>query len=192
VSARNLPAGEGSVACPASPLPKDGKSAAGSSQALLLEEGSAPRAFPLLPAGEEAIAARECVRTLSDHIEDGEELQELEIMDDAGVPHHMYIPTSIMVMFTEALAQIGEGGAVKILSAPVELTAQQAEEVIGYPRSHLVELFGDGEVPSYEMGTNQRVPYRDVIECKDQIEAKLGEEFLDLVRIGQEMNLAHD
>jgi len=173
-------------------LPKDRKSAAGSSQALLVKEGSAPRAFPLLPTDEEAVAARECVRTLSDHIEDGEELQELEIMDDAGVPHHMYIPTSIMVMFTEALAQIGEGGAVTIFSTPVELSAQQAKEVIGYSRSHLEELFGDGEVPSYEMGANQRVPYRDVIKCKDQIEAKLGEEFLELVRIGQEINLGYD
>jgi len=145
--------------------------------------------LPPLPTEEEAIAARECVRILSEHIEDGEELQELEIIDDAGVPHHMYIPTSVMVMFTEALAQIGEGGAVRDFSTPIELSAQQAEEVIGYSRSHLEELFVESEVPSYKMGTNQRVPYRDVIECKDQIEAKLGEEFLELVRIGQELNL---
>src|SRR5450756_2421398 len=64
--------------------------------------------------------------------------------------HQLEIPNSIYRVLVAAVAAMAQGNAVAIVPVHHELTTQQAAELLGVSRPHLVKLVDGGEIPHHK------------------------------------------
>jgi len=122
--------------------------------------------YPALPTRDEITAARECGQVLSSILQDGGGMRQLEILSDKGAVERFDIPLSALKAFAEILRETGEGGAVKIVPMPADLSAIQASRMFGISLPVLIKALENSEIPSYVIGTRRRVLYTDLVEHK--------------------------
>jgi len=142
--------------------------------------------YPSLPTDEKIAAARECARALTAHLQEGSETQQLEILDEKGVPERLDIPVTALKVLAEMLCGTGEGNAVRIVPMPADLSVIQASRIFGISHSVLMDVLEKGEVPSYTVGSRRRVLYTDMVEYDRRREAareRAREEFLRQIQV---------
>jgi len=88
--------------------------------------------------------------------------------------------------FLEALL-LGE--PVQVVPLEAELTTQQAAELLGVSRPHLVRLLEEGKIPYRKVGTHRRVRARELLEYLEQARRRGREGMAELVRESQELGL---
>lgn len=145
-----------------------------------------------LPTASEIASARESSRTLAAHLQASGETQQIEIFDAKGAAHPVHVPVSALHLLLDALAEIGEGNAVRIISIHAELTTQEAADVLNVSRPFLVQLLERGEVPFHKIGTHRRIRYQDVIAYKEGIDTERRKALDALTEQAQMLNMGHE
>ncbi len=56
-----------------------------------------------------------------------------------------------------------DGSSQVVMPATQELTTQQAAELLGVSRPHIIGLLDDGKIPFRLVGKHRRIPLREVI-----------------------------
>jgi 3,4-dihydroxy 2-butanone 4-phosphate synthase/GTP cyclohydrolase II len=108
------------------------------------------------PSEDEADMARAASRTLSD-CGDWNGPVSLRVRDrDAALPR----PAFRLLM--EALSQMARGHVVALAPIQADLTTQQAAELMGVSRPHLVKLLESGALPFRKVGAHRRVAFADL------------------------------
>jgi len=156
---------------------------------LPVDEGFVAYPSPSLPTDEEVAAARISGRGLGARIREGDEMQELEILDEKGAPHRLTVPASGLMLIVKALTDLGKGNVVNIASTPPELSADEAAALLGLPLPDLMQLLEDGEIPSRKATPSRRILYRDVIEHKRRMDANAEIALAEMVRLNQDLGL---
>jgi len=101
------------------------------------------------------------------------------------------IPDSIYRVLVAAVAAMAMGNAVSIVPVHHELTTQQAAELLGVSRPHLVKLVDAGEIPHHKTGSHRRIYFEDLMRYRDMRDAQRSEALRDLTRKSAEYGLEY-
>lgn len=86
-------------------------------------------------------------------------------------------PAGIQEALIQALQILAEGGEVRIMRTPEELTSNSAAEILGVSRPTLIRWANDGDIPSFKAGTHTRFRREDVFEFKRKRDREQNEAF---------------
>ena len=92
----------------------------------------------------------------------------LQLLDDQTA--RLDLPAPAVRLLQESLHELGQGHAVRLLPQAVELTTQQAAEMLGVSRPFLVKLLESGQMPYRKVGTHRRVLSSDLVAYKRSVE----------------------
>lgn len=142
-----------------------------------------------LPSAQEAELARVSGRNLSVVLSSRAETQQFDFKDSKGETRSVELPTSVVRLMVDVLAEIGQGNAVSIIPIHAELTTQEAADLLNVSRPYFVQLLEKKEIPFRKVNTHRRVRYEDVMAYKDRIDSDRRKALDELAALSQEMGL---
>ncbi|HEX2590180.1 MAG TPA: 3,4-dihydroxy-2-butanone-4-phosphate synthase [Rhizomicrobium sp.] len=89
------------------------------------------------------------------------------------------LPEPAFRLLMEVLNQMARGHVVTVSAIEAELTTQQAAELLGVSRPHLVKLLESGAVPFRKVGAHRRVKFSDLATYRSG-ERRATEQFMKL------------
>jgi excisionase family DNA binding protein len=101
------------------------------------------------------------------------------------------IPAAVARLFKDILTQMSEGNTVTILPLPVELTTQQAANLLNLSRPYLIGLLAGGKIPYRKVGTHRRIYAKDVLAYKKAIDSDRNRALNELAKQAQELNMGY-
>ncbi|WP_280502265.1 helix-turn-helix domain-containing protein [Nocardia farcinica] len=104
------------------------------------------------PVAEEQRLAREALDALRDPA-----LEAALGLTVPGRPEPIPLPPQAVAPLREILENLAAGRGVTVIPAHVELTTQQAAELLGISRTHLVKLLHEGHIRYRFVGRHRRV-----------------------------------
>src|SRR5215472_1861876 len=90
------------------------------------------------------------------------------------------LPDSAFRLLLEILNQMARGNVVTVSAIEAELTTQQAAELLGVSRPHLVKLLEDGQLPFRKVGAHRRVKFSDLAAYRSGGASNNNEPFMKL------------
>lgn len=81
-------------------------------------------------------------------------------------PTPVSLPREAFELLVEILGQMANGNEVAVLPTEGELTTQEAADLLGVSRPHLVSLLAGGKIPHRLVGTHRRIRVADVMAYK--------------------------
>lgn len=108
--------------------------------------------------------------------------------DNAGL-RLQDLPEGIGHLVQSILREVAQGHAVQLVPVHAELRTQEAADLLGVSRPHLVKLLDEGKVASWKVGTHRRVKLQDLMTYRDQRDAERQQALQDLADLDQELGL---
>lgn len=78
------------------------------------------------------------------------------------------VPADLHRVLLQVVAVMSQGLAVSIIPQTVQLTTQQAADLLGVSRPTLIKLLDDDQIPFERVGTHRRLQLRDVLEYRER------------------------
>jgi excisionase family DNA binding protein len=144
---------------------------------------------PVLPVAEEVAQAQEAARALARFVAETPKGQ-LSIEDSAH-RMHVVLPRAAVLLLQGILREMAQGHAVTLIPVHVELTTQQAADLLNVSRPYLVSLLESGAIPYRKIGTRRRVLFEHLMAYKRVEDDKRMEALNELTRQAQELNLGY-
>jgi excisionase family DNA binding protein len=141
------------------------------------------------PNDETAEAAQTAVRSL-DRVK-VTQTAELRIGQVGGEEISVTLPADAVEMLLRVLSHLANGDAVSVVPVHAELTTQQAAELLGVSRPHLVHLLDDGRLPHRKVGTHRRVLLVDLLAYKERDREARRAVLDELTAEGQDLGLGY-
>ena len=118
-------------------------------------------------------------------------------LDERGVGHltspdgsTVDVPASLMAALRRAAAAVTKRRAVTLAPADLEMTSQQAADLLRVSRPHLTKLLDQGEIPHHRTSdhraSHRRVLLQDVLEYRDRRNAVRRRALEELTAIAEE------
>lgn len=118
------------------------------------------------PSSEEAQAARDALRRLG---YDAASPTSVRLSGGGSGSEPIELPSAIAAVICRALDAIARGQAVAVLPMDALLTTQQAADVLGVSRPHLIGLMESGKLPFEMAGTHRRVRLNDLLGYRARV-----------------------
>ncbi len=110
----------------------------------------------------------------------------LSQLSQPGAMDSMVLPEPLRALVLDLIRLIAKNEPVTIIPSGAEIGTQQAAEILGVSRPHLVKLLEEGAIPFRRVGRHRRVLLEDVLAYQK----KTRKEALDkLQEISQELGL---
>jgi excisionase family DNA binding protein len=103
--------------------------------------------------------------------------------------HELPLPASMYEVLRQAAHQLAAGLAVSIVPIGMKLSTQQAADLLGVSRPHVVKLLKQGEIDYTMTGKHRRVLLADVLAYRDRQAARRSEALDDLSRLSEGLPL---
>jgi excisionase family DNA binding protein len=111
--------------------------------------------------------------------------------EGAGPEQAVVVPRQAFELLLEILGQMANGNAVTILPVHVELTTQQAADLLNVSRPHLVHVRERGVIPYQRVGTRRRVLAADLLAYKRADETRRKQVLEELAAGAQKYGLGY-
>ncbi|GAB6091390.1 excisionase family DNA-binding protein [Spirochaeta dissipatitropha] len=138
------------------------------------------------PAPDEISVAKESSRKLARY---QSETLNIQI---TGTMESVELPRSAVRLLVDLLSNMGQGNAVTLIPVHAELTTQQAADLLGVSRPHLISLLENGDIPYHKVGTHRRVYCRDALQYREQNHQKREEALASLAEQAQKLGMGYD
>jgi excisionase family DNA binding protein len=141
------------------------------------------------PGDVDAQAADRAARRLRDYLESHPDDDLIEALGEIGDDDVLVIPRPTAVLLAQVLDALGQGQGVVIIPKEVELTTQQAADMLNVSRPYLIGLLESGKIPYRKVGRHRRITYEALMEYKrhDDLERRTAAD--DLADLSQELGL---
>lgn len=139
----------------------------------------------LRPRSDEA-ATYDVLSERIDDVVDGDGTGHLAGPDGSTIE----IPASLMAALRRAVLGVRRGRAVTLAPADLEMTSQEAADLLHVSRPHLNKLLDQAEIPHHRTSTHpaahRRVLMQDVLEYRDRRQTVRRDALEELTRIARE------
>ncbi len=143
--------------------------------------------MPIAPAKRETKALEQLFELMSRQPATAERRAVLQSPEG----ERLELPVSIYKVLVAAVAAMARGDSVSIVPLHHELTTQQAADLLGVSRPHLVKLLDTDEIPHHKTGTHRRVYLDDLLRYRDLRDAQRREALRELTRKSAEFGLEY-
>jgi len=144
------------------------------------------------PTQREVQLAEESSRVLAAYVRETNEHTVRVVPEGKQTREAVVIPSTAFRLLIDILEQMAQGHAVALTPVPIELTTQQAADLLHVSRPHLVKLLNIGKIPHRKVGTHRRVLYTDVIAYKQRIDGQRRATLDALAAQAQELKLGYE
>lgn len=76
------------------------------------------------------------------------------------------VPAKVVRLLDEILSNLEAGNAVSVVANERRLSTQEAADLLGVSRPHVVQLLESGDIPFHKAGSHRRLYLKDVLEYK--------------------------
>ncbi len=143
---------------------------------------------PTIPSDQDALLAREASLAIETQHADMGSLR-LQLGNAGKEVTTVRLPAAAAKLLLQLLTELGKGRAVSVAPTDVEITTQQAADLLNVSRPYLVGLVEKGELPVRKVGNQRRLPLADVLEYKARNRANRLEALRELTALDQELGL---
>lgn len=143
-----------------------------------------------LPTTQDVEMAKASSRTLAKY-SDAEPVQ-LSIKGSNNETDDLVLPGHALQLLLDILSEMSRGNAISIMSVHAELSTQEAANILNVSRPFFVGLLEEGAIPHRKVGSHRRVLARDVIDYKQQIDAKRMDALNTLTSESQDLGMGYD
>ncbi len=98
-------------------------------------------------------------------------------------------PRLALELLSDILQSLSKGKSVRIVSLNDEITTQEAADMLGCSRPHLVNMLEEGEIPYYKIGKHRRVKAEDVLKYKKSIRIQRKKYLKEMMEKDKELGL---
>lgn len=96
------------------------------------------------------------------------------------------IPETIYAVIRRVVHEMTRGNAISVVPVHMELTTQQAADLLNVSRPHLVHLLDAGAIPHHKVGKHRRVRFDAVMKYRNDRTAKRRQAIAEITAIAQE------
>ena len=96
------------------------------------------------------------------------------------------IPIGAMKLLNEILKEMSQGHSFTLLPDQVALTTQQAAELLGCSRPHVVKLLESGQIDFIKIGRHRRIKSDDLLRYRQKMKANQKRSLIRLMRMDEE------
>jgi excisionase family DNA binding protein len=146
------------------------------------------RADPIIPSDQEVALAAVAANALRQR-GSGALAMRVQVAEYGHEVATVDLPQTAARLLTEMLKEMAAGNAVTLIPVEVELTTQQAAELLNVSRPYLVSLVTNGTLPARMVGNQRRLPLKDVLAYKAATRAKRRGALRELAALDQELGL---
>ena len=113
------------------------------------------------------------------------------VADDETEPTTITVPAEAIKLFIEILDHLNDAVGVSVVPASAELTTQQAADMLGVSRPHLIDkiLQPEGPVPFRTVGRHRRIRFSDLDTYRRHDELRRKKAADELTRIALEFGM---
>lgn len=101
------------------------------------------------------------------------------------------IPKKALSLLIEILSNMAAGKSITLMPSDVEMTTQQAADLLNVSRPHLVKLLEQGEIAYRKVGRHRRIQLEDIIEYKNKLKINRRKQLNFLAEQAQDLNLGY-
>lgn len=147
-----------------------------------------------LPTKKEAALAQASSAKIASHISKNSPVQKIVLIQDdlKQESEAIAIPHEALHLLVDILRQMAQGNAVTLIPIHAELTTQEAADILNVSRPYLVDLLEAGKIPFRKVGIRRRVLYQDLMNYKNDIDAKRMQSLNKLAAQAQELNMGYE
>ena len=133
---------------------------------------------PIAPAVQEAPALQEMDRAFS------KSNSQPRLVSPEG--EELVLPESLYQVLKEVVHMMASGRAIHLVPVNMELTTQEAADLLNVSRPHLVNMLESGQLPYRKVGTHRRVLFEDVMNYKHARDLARQRALDEMARLSQE------
>src|SRR5438477_10408232 len=109
---------------------------------------------PLIPSHKEATLAQKSGRILSGYLKSTKR-PTLQCIGNKKENTKVVLPQRALQLLIDILGQMGQGNAISLIPIHIELTTQEAADLLNVSRPYLVTLLEEGKIPFHKIGTKR-------------------------------------
>lgn len=102
------------------------------------------------------------------------------------------LPEAVYQILTQVVQAMSQGLAVAVMPLHLELTTQEAANLLNVSRQYLVQLLDRGAIPYTKTGTHRRIRYGDLVAYKDIRDQQRHAGLRRLARLSEELGMYDD
>lgn len=114
-----------------------------------------------------------------------------QIMVDGKTTETLAVPQPVFEVLKIVADQMGKGRAISVVPTKMLVTTQQAADLLGSSRQHVVKLLTGEDIPYVKVGTHRRIRIEDLIEYKRRRESTRDEALRRLSEQAERLDLKY-
>lgn len=143
-----------------------------------------------IDAGDvDAEIAERAARRIRDYLEGHPNDDLIEALGEVGDEDALVIPRPTAIMFAQILDLLGQGRGVQIIPKEVELSTQQAANLLNVSRPYLIGLLESGKIPFRKVGRHRRIIFEDLMDYKRRDDQERRAAADDLAALSEDLDL---
>lgn len=101
----------------------------------------------------------------------------------------MDLPKEVYELLTALMAALANNQAVSVVPTNMEITTNQAADLLNVSRTYVIRLLDSGELRHRRVGTHRRVALTDALAYRDRMSQRTDKALDDLARIDEGLGL---
>jgi excisionase family DNA binding protein len=141
------------------------------------------------PGDVDADIADRAARRIEEYLEGHPDDDLIEAVGEVGTDDALVIPRATAVMFAQILDLLAQGRGVQIFPKEVELSTQQAADMLNVSRPYLIGLLEAGKIPFRKVGRHRRIKLEDLVAYQRQDDLRRRDAADRLAELSEDLDL---
>ncbi len=101
------------------------------------------------------------------------------------------LPVGVILLLKDILEFISKGKTITLIPSDAELSTQQAADMMGVSRPHIVKLLEEGKIPFKKVGSHRRILPEDILQYQEGMKKTRKDMLSFLSRQAQHLNMGY-